>query len=267
MAIRTRRLLVVLLTALFLGQTWLVYSDPAGRAGAPLSELARDGRRIWHRHNCQSCHQLYGFGGFLGPDLTNVAERYAGQDDPGGTSRPLAERLATVLSTGSARMPAFHFAPQQRAALAAFFEELGRTGVGQVRVRKAEPPRALFQRLVDDGPGAEAPLDELAARGRDIVFGRGCIDCHRPNGRSTFRATDLTRMRATVDLARLAQVLSAGIPARGMPPFDLSTAEVEAVAAFLAALAARGPEIRSGFESAERGSSGSLSDLPWFEYP
>ena len=27
---------------------------------------------VWQKYNCQSCHQLYGLGGYLGPDLTNV---------------------------------------------------------------------------------------------------------------------------------------------------------------------------------------------------
>ena len=70
-----RKVLLSLLVAAFAVQTWLVYSDDAGYATPPLSGPARRGQELWLRHNCQSCHQIYGYGGFLGPDLTNAAER------------------------------------------------------------------------------------------------------------------------------------------------------------------------------------------------
>ncbi len=35
-------------------------------------ENASEGRIVWQKNNCQSCHQLYGLGGYLGPDLTNI---------------------------------------------------------------------------------------------------------------------------------------------------------------------------------------------------
>jgi nitric oxide reductase subunit C len=30
------------------------------------------GKQLWQKNNCVSCHQLYGLGGYLGPDLTHV---------------------------------------------------------------------------------------------------------------------------------------------------------------------------------------------------
>jgi nitric oxide reductase subunit C len=40
----------------------------------PLSFLdeQQKGKQLWQKYNCSSCHQLYGLGGFIGPDLTNV---------------------------------------------------------------------------------------------------------------------------------------------------------------------------------------------------
>ncbi|MBP9927506.1 MAG: cytochrome c [Cyclobacteriaceae bacterium] len=33
---------------------------------------AMEGKKIWQQKNCTACHQIYGLGGFLGPDLTNI---------------------------------------------------------------------------------------------------------------------------------------------------------------------------------------------------
>jgi nitric oxide reductase subunit C len=259
-----RRTLLITLVGIFLAQTWLVYSDPAGRSAPPLSEEAARGSRLWHRHNCQACHQIYGFGGFLGPDVTNVASRLGDAD---GSAEALAGRLETVLTTGSERMPAFDLDPGERHALATFFIELAETGVGQVVVSEAKAPRAVFDDVVRSVTASAGALDALESEGQRVMRERGCIDCHLPNAKSTFKSTDLTRIHASVEPGRVASILTDGIPAKGMPRLALPAVEIEAVRAFLALLNRHGAEIRLGFETAERSSSGSLRDLPWFEYP
>lgn len=59
----------------FFALTLFVHLDSGRAPTAPLSEGALSGRRVFQRHNCAACHQLYGLGGFLGPDLTNVVSR------------------------------------------------------------------------------------------------------------------------------------------------------------------------------------------------
>ena len=48
----------------------VVYRDDPGDPAAftQLSPQGRDGYRLWREQNCHTCHQLYGFGGYLGPD-------------------------------------------------------------------------------------------------------------------------------------------------------------------------------------------------------
>ncbi len=40
-----------------------------------LSEPAHTGKILFQKYNCIACHQLYGLGGYMGPDLTNVIRR------------------------------------------------------------------------------------------------------------------------------------------------------------------------------------------------
>ena len=42
--------------------------------------LVAEGRLVWQKYNCHTCHQLYGLGGYLGPDLTNVYSRTANNE-------------------------------------------------------------------------------------------------------------------------------------------------------------------------------------------
>ncbi len=74
------------------------------------------GNLVWRRHNCVACHQIYGLGGYLGPDLTNVMER-----------RP-AVYVRAVLRSGIREMPAFQLSEQEIEQLIAFLRYLDSTG-------------------------------------------------------------------------------------------------------------------------------------------
>ncbi len=38
--------------------------------------LVREGQSQWRKNNCSACHSIYGLGGHMGPDLTDIAERF-----------------------------------------------------------------------------------------------------------------------------------------------------------------------------------------------
>ena len=98
----SRASILLLLVVCFFGQTALVYLDYPPRAAArELSDDAKVGLALWRKHNCQACHQIHGFGGFIGPDLTNVVGR-----------RP-EEDWSDVLTRGRKQMPAFEFDEQE----------------------------------------------------------------------------------------------------------------------------------------------------------
>lgn len=41
-----------------------------------LSTAEETGLLIYRKYNCMTCHSIYGLGGLMGQDLTNVASRY-----------------------------------------------------------------------------------------------------------------------------------------------------------------------------------------------
>jgi nitric oxide reductase subunit C len=118
-----RKLLFVGLIAAFLLQSSLVFLDPTGRETPALTETESLGRKIWLKHNCQSCHQLFGFGGFLGPDLTNRAHLLT----------PAA--LKIILQIGPKQMPSIDLSLDEANELHAYLNHMNKTGRSQPNAR------------------------------------------------------------------------------------------------------------------------------------
>jgi nitric oxide reductase subunit C len=242
------------LVAAFVLQTALVYSDPA--PGKPLDDLALRGRQAWHRHACNTCHQVHGFGGFLGPDLTNAASRLS------------EERLRTVLTRGAGQMPAFDLPPEEIAAVGAYLRSLDGMGRGQARhpdlATATSDPAAPLARAVAAALGASGPPD--VARGLELVGSRACWACHAAPGTPAKAAPDLATARERLDEAALLAVLTNGRPEKGMPPPPLAESERRDVASFLAWLSEhRAPVLRAIHD--ELGARRvALADIPWWEY-
>jgi nitric oxide reductase subunit C len=247
-----RRRLFVFLIVVFFVQTWAVYSDPAGRATPPLSALAARGQKLWLDHNCQSCHQIYGFGGFLGPDLTNVA-------------RTLTDaRLDVILTRGSGQMPAFHFGKNDRNAIQQFFTELDKTGVGVPTVGPDLPAGELLDLLVQKA-GEQKPLSAAENVGLAIVRKQKCMACHLPNHGNPVRAPDLTAVLERLGKDKVLAVLATGVPGKLMPRFDLDAEQQAGIVAVLSWLSEHSERAERVFEVTRPG-DGSLLSLPWFEY-
>jgi nitric oxide reductase subunit C len=93
--------------ALFLGYTaysgW-VYTFGTEQNTAPgFSAQQMLGKQLWQKNNCSACHQLYGLGGYLGPDLTTlISDKKRG--------KPYA---AAFLKTGGTTMPDFHLSEKE----------------------------------------------------------------------------------------------------------------------------------------------------------
>ena len=240
------------LLAAFGVQTVLVYTD---ERQDPLSEAALRGRALWHDNACQVCHQIYGQGGFLGPDLTNAASRLD------------VSRLESLLTVGSGQMPAYHFTEAQIADLASYLEALDRPdlGRGQLRLgvaREGSGPWGDFDLVVEDALGGATPQ---VVAGYAAFEARPCTSCHLPLSPSPVGAPDLSMIAGRLSLADMELVLTEGRPQAGMPPpippFEPS--ERSAVIEFLRWLG----ESREGLEASLAEASSEARPVQWGQVP
>ena len=238
------------LVAAFAVQTALVYADDTADRYQSLSVEAVRGRRLWHEHNCQSCHQIHGFGGFLGPDLTNAGKRLTD------------ERLHEVLTVGNAQMPAFHFSEDQILDMAAFLDELSEMGVGVPRSTLPLDPAKVHAGI--DQHMAEGGCDEAAQRGAQL-FRASCASCHVPLQATALglqTAPDLTTVHQRLDADGVRATIRDGRVTRGMPAWGaLGDAAIDDLCAFVQWLNTE----RDGLCECI-GGVGVAQPTPWWEY-
>lgn len=249
----SKKVLIAVLVACFAVQTGLVYSD---EKNTPLSESGVRGRQIFHESACQVCHQIYGQGGFLGPDLTNAA------------SRVDQTRLVSLLTVGSGQMPAYDFDEAQISDVRAFLEEIDRPdlGLGQLRLGDAAEGMGL-QAAFEATVRAAAPLGEVTV-GFDAFASGICSTCHVPFRASLVNAPDLSTATERWDDEALHQVLVAGRPERGMPPPMpvFTEAQRDGLIAYFQWLNANRDDLMT---QTQRLVSARVTDwraLPWWEY-
>lgn len=70
MKLRTFLLLSILSFGLFVGVTLISAKLPS-----PLPDQAVAGKLVWQRHNCVSCHTLFGNGGYAADDMTHITAK------------------------------------------------------------------------------------------------------------------------------------------------------------------------------------------------
>lgn len=112
------------LSAAYAVGSWLAYrGEDKGVEHADAA--ARRGALVWQANNCVSCHQLYGLGGYMGPDLTNE------HGDKGDAL------IRTFVRYGTDRMPAHPISDADMDDLVAFLAWVDRSGRSRV------PPEAV----------------------------------------------------------------------------------------------------------------------------
>jgi nitric oxide reductase subunit C len=95
------------------GTANLSFSDFAGSA------KIMSGKQLFQKNNCTSCHQIYGLGGYLGPELTTAY------------SDPLRGELnmRAFLQAGGQRMPNFHFTKEEIDDIISYLKYVDATAV------------------------------------------------------------------------------------------------------------------------------------------
>lgn len=90
----------------------------SGSTAPTLSKQALKGEKLWQENNCTACHQIYGLGGYLGPDLTNISSN----------PKKGLEYAKAFFNSGTKSMPKFNFSDDEKDQLAAFLQEIDQTG-------------------------------------------------------------------------------------------------------------------------------------------
>lgn len=251
---RSRVVILLLAVAGFFVQTGFVYFDfPRNVPGRRLSTQAKEGRDLWRKNNCQACHQIYGYGGFLGPDLTNITARRPDED------------WTNVLTQERKQMPAFGFDEEECAAIVEFLEEISETGTGLPRfttLKDNVDPDFLVGNYLR---ATQRTVDASVLRGEKQIRESACSQCHPPFSVGTDGAPDMTLALSRRSPEYIRTITREGKGA--MPPHDFLTDEqVDDILTCLVWMNRNRRELGLFYSNKENGSTFNWATLPWFEY-
>ena len=103
--------------------SFLVYTSEGEttQANVAMSAEAQEGRLVFQKYNCTACHQIYGLGGYMGPDLTNIMSL---------RGRAYA---SVFIQNGTNRMPNLHLSEEELQQVLAFLEAVDGSGLFPVK--------------------------------------------------------------------------------------------------------------------------------------
>ncbi len=119
--ISDRPKLIVFFTLLtgFLAYSFVLYLNPVKVKDH--DSLADRGKMVWQQQNCGACHQVYGLGGYLGPDLTNAYSLRG------------PEYIRAFVKSGTETMPSFHLTGEDMHALLEYLKDVDASGKADPR--------------------------------------------------------------------------------------------------------------------------------------
>lgn len=78
---------------------WVYTLGTQGSANSCASDAAAiRGKLVYQKYNCAACHQVFGLGGYLGPELSTTMSQLGKSEDV----------MRAFLQYGTARMPQLH---------------------------------------------------------------------------------------------------------------------------------------------------------------
>ncbi|MBW8360282.1 MAG: cytochrome c [Weeksellaceae bacterium] len=110
-------LIFTLLAVSFFSYSGFLYSANSAYKTAEGTSSDR-GKRLWQEKNCIACHQIYGLGGYLGPDLTN------------SYSQRGPDYIKAFLRSGTMVMPNYGFTEIEIQDLAQYMKSIDESGIG-----------------------------------------------------------------------------------------------------------------------------------------
>lgn len=112
------RVIISVLVFTFVIYNYFVYSSGTENTAPKLSEEAIKGQVLWQENNCWTCHQLYGLGGYLGPDLTNIISHPNKGEN----------YIKGFINSGVKSMPKYNFTEKEKDEIISFLKAVDATG-------------------------------------------------------------------------------------------------------------------------------------------
>lgn len=112
------RIVIIVLVSLFAIYNSIVYTQGTSNTAPKLSQNAIIGEKIWQDNNCTACHQLYGLGGYLGPDLTNVYSHPSKGPN----------YIKAMINSGIKAMPKYDLSEEEKEHLVSFLKNVDQSG-------------------------------------------------------------------------------------------------------------------------------------------
>lgn len=112
------QIIIALLLLFFTAYNIILHKNGSFIKKQVLTETAIKGQQLWQDYNCSACHQFYGLGGYLGPDLTNIMS-----DTTKGEVY-----IRNMINAGVKVMPNYHFTNEEINQLLAYFKAIDKTG-------------------------------------------------------------------------------------------------------------------------------------------
>jgi len=115
-----KQLILTLLFIVFIIYTIVVFTHGTAfsKGKTYLTHEAQKGKIIFQEKNCMACHQIYGLGGYMGPDLTNIISKR-------NNNTSIAKAF---LKNGTEKMPDFELTEVEIEALIAYLKYLDQAG-------------------------------------------------------------------------------------------------------------------------------------------
>lgn len=129
------RYLFIVLVLMYFSYSIYLYAHPTDRFKNNDATSIAEGRMVWQKYNCQSCHQLYSLGGYLGPDLTNFYSDTLKGD----------MYLEAMVKGGTDIMPSFSIDSTEIRQLQSFLKAVNRTGIADPRSYRINPLAGIEQ--------------------------------------------------------------------------------------------------------------------------
>jgi len=216
----------VICTAVFIWLTIDTHTTIPKRTNTDkLTDEVVQGKRVWHKHNCNDCHTILGIGGYYSPDVTKT---YSTRGETW-----LKAFLKNPESTDPQRrkMPNQNLSDDEIKRLIVFLKWVDAIDTNEW------PPKPI---TVAKTTGVALEETTRTLLGKNVYNQNRCDLCHRIGGQGGVIGPDLSKVGSKYDTQWLAKKIKdpkSINPTTQMPAYpQLSDNEIEAVVGFLKGL-------------------------------